>query len=81
MDRTETVQERHARLAAEIAAARAKLERHDVDTIGIGDIMTALSHELDDIVHSHGHDYVARHTAYDRLEARLDKAKSQGDIS
>lgn len=80
MDRTETTQERHDRLAAEIAAARERLSRHEAETIGIGDVMAALSHELDEIVHSHGHDYVARHSAYDQLERRLEQAKGRASV-
>ena len=65
MAHTETVQQQHDRLRKEIAAARARM----------GDLMTALSHELDEIVHRHGHDYVARKAAQDQVELRLKQVR------
>ena len=75
MEHTETGQQQHDRLRKEIAAARARLEGHEVDNIRMGDLMTALSHELDEIVHRHGHDYVARKAAQDQVELRLKQVR------
>lgn len=72
---TESVQEQHDRLRAEIAAARTRLDGHEVDNIRMGDLMAALSHELDEIIHRHGHDYVARKAAQDRVELRLKQVR------
>jgi hypothetical protein len=64
---------RRARLTAEIEAVRARLaERRNLEWAEVGEVLDALSHQLNDVTHLEKNDHAAAHAAYDDVERRLD---------
>jgi hypothetical protein len=64
--------ERIARLGAEIEAARARAAgEQDFDWDEAGDMIDALSHELNDITHLYANDHAAAHGRLSDLEGRI----------
>jgi F0F1-type ATP synthase membrane subunit b/b' len=62
-----SLDERRARIAAQIAAAQARLEKRRAGD-DIGDLLASMNDDLDEIVHE---DRDEADRAYDRIEARL----------
>lgn len=69
----ESLDERRARLGAEIEAARAEFAARSSELDGpeIGDVIDALSHELNDLTDLERNDHAAAHARCDVLEAKL----------
>jgi hypothetical protein len=67
---------RRARLTAEIEAARARLaERRNLEWAEVGEVLDALSHQLNDVTHLEKNDHAAAHATYDDVERRLGDVK------
>jgi hypothetical protein len=64
--------DRIARLSAEIEAARARAaDERTFEWAEVGDVIDALSHELNDITHLYANDHATAHARLDDLEARI----------
>ncbi len=71
---------RHERLSGGIEAARARLaERESMDWAEVGNLLDALSHELNDITNLEKNDHAAAHGHYDRIEAQLGEVNTKLD--
>jgi hypothetical protein len=69
---TERPADRIARLGAEIEAARARAaEERDFEWAEVGDVIDAMSHELNDITRLYANDHEAAHGRLNDLEGRL----------
>ncbi len=74
----EQPEDRLARLTGEIAAARKELEdRRDFEWAEAGDVLDAMSHDLNQATHLYPNDHAAVHAHYDTIEQRLGEVKAK----
>jgi ribosome assembly protein YihI (activator of Der GTPase) len=70
--------ERRDRLTAALEAARARAAaRRNLEWADVGDVLDALSHDLNEVTHLEKTDHAAAHAHYDRIEQRLSEVDAR----